>query len=195
VIDDNPPSQKHNGWHCCDLQPQGPRSRAFYYSRNSLLHTWITYYTELPMKVPITPHHLENRYYTPPPIAITGNHKTHPKRGHIWSAVWTGINWEFAFALEIPRLTTLGSLLSIDQLGLQNGKVRRGNLERILPLVTFLWIQVYLKGTHKSMGPNKAKYCKFFQKDGKPRPSCFWDLSFLQIFQRERPMKNDAMAD
>jgi len=28
------------------------------------------------MKVPITPHHLENRYYAPPPIAITGNHLT-----------------------------------------------------------------------------------------------------------------------
>jgi len=70
---DNPPSQKHNGWHCCDLQPQGPRSRALYYSRNSLLHTWITYYTELPMEVPITPHRLENRYYAPPPITITGN--------------------------------------------------------------------------------------------------------------------------
>jgi len=76
VIDDNPPSQKRNGWHCCDLQLQGPRSRAVYYSRNSLLHTWITYYTELPMKVPITHHHLENRYYTPPPIAITGNRLT-----------------------------------------------------------------------------------------------------------------------
>jgi len=76
MIDDNLPSQKHNSWHCCDLQPQGPRSRAFYYSRNSLLHTWIIYYTELPMKVPITPHHLENRYYAPPPIAITGNHLT-----------------------------------------------------------------------------------------------------------------------
>jgi len=76
AVDDNPPSQKHNGWHCCDLQPQGPRSRAFYYSRNSLLHTWITYYTELPMKVPITHHHLENRYYAPPPIAMIGNHLT-----------------------------------------------------------------------------------------------------------------------
>jgi len=32
--------------------------------------------TELPIKVPITPHHLENRYYAPPPIAITGNHLT-----------------------------------------------------------------------------------------------------------------------
>jgi len=76
VINDNLPSQKHNGWHRCDLQPQGLRSRAFYYSINSLLHTWITYYTDLPMKVPITPHHLENRYYAPPPIAITGNHLT-----------------------------------------------------------------------------------------------------------------------
>jgi len=76
VIDDNPPSQKHNGWHCCDLQLQGLRSRVFYYSRNSLLHTWIAYYTELPMKVPTTPHHLENRYYVPPPIAITGNRLT-----------------------------------------------------------------------------------------------------------------------
>ena len=28
------------------------------------------------MKVPITPHHLENRYYAPPPIAITGNRLT-----------------------------------------------------------------------------------------------------------------------
>jgi len=28
------------------------------------------------MKVPITPHHLENRYYAPPPIAMTGNHLT-----------------------------------------------------------------------------------------------------------------------
>jgi len=28
------------------------------------------------MKVPITPHHFENRYYAPPPIAITGNHLT-----------------------------------------------------------------------------------------------------------------------
>ena len=46
------------------------------YRRNSLLHTWITYYTELPMKVLITPHHLENRYYTLLPIAITGNHLT-----------------------------------------------------------------------------------------------------------------------
>jgi len=82
VIDDNPPSQKHNGWHCCDLQPQGIRSRAFYYSRKSLLHTWITYYTELPMKVPITPHRLENRYYAPPPIAITGNRLTLQKAAH-----------------------------------------------------------------------------------------------------------------
>jgi len=80
VIDDNPQSQKHNGWHCCDLQPQGPRSRAFYYSRNSLLHTLITYYTQLPMKVPITPHRLENCYYAPPPITITGNRLT-PLRG------------------------------------------------------------------------------------------------------------------
>jgi len=84
VLDDNPPSQKHNGWHCCDLQPQGPRSRAFYYSRNSLLHTQITLYTELPMKVTITPHRLENRYYAPPPIAITGNrltpHNAHPHK-------------------------------------------------------------------------------------------------------------------
>jgi len=76
VIDDNPASQKHNGWHCCDLQPQGPGSKAFDYSGNSLLHTWITYYTELPMKVPITPHRLENRYYAPPTIAITGNRLT-----------------------------------------------------------------------------------------------------------------------
>jgi len=76
VTDDNPPSQKHNGWHCCDLQPQGPRSRAFYSSRNGLLHAWITYYTELPTKVLITPHHLEKRYYGPPPIAITENHLT-----------------------------------------------------------------------------------------------------------------------
>jgi len=28
------------------------------------------------MKVPITPHRLENRYYAPPPIAITGNRLT-----------------------------------------------------------------------------------------------------------------------
>ena len=76
MIDDNTSIQKHNGWHCCDLQPQGPRSRAFYYSRNSLLHTWITYYTELPMKVPITLHRLENPYNSPPPIAITGNRLT-----------------------------------------------------------------------------------------------------------------------
>jgi len=33
----------------------------------------------LPIKVPITSHHLENRYYAPPPIAITGNHLTHQK--------------------------------------------------------------------------------------------------------------------
>jgi len=76
VIDDNPRSQTHNGWHCCDLQPQVPRSRAFYYSRNSLLHTWIPYYTELPMKVPITLHRLENPFKAPPPIAITGNRLT-----------------------------------------------------------------------------------------------------------------------
>ena len=76
MIDDNPLSQKHNGWHCCDLQPQGIKSRALSYSRKSLLHTWITYYTELPMKVPITPHRLENRYYATPPIAITGNRLT-----------------------------------------------------------------------------------------------------------------------
>ena len=76
MIDDNAAIQKHNGWYCCDLQPQGPRSRAFYYSRNSLLHTWITYYTELPMKVPITLHRLENSYNAPPPIAITGNRLT-----------------------------------------------------------------------------------------------------------------------
>jgi len=37
-----------------------PRSRAFYYSINSLLHTWNSYYTEPPMKVPITPHRLES---------------------------------------------------------------------------------------------------------------------------------------
>ena len=81
MIDDNPRSQTHNSWHCCDLQPQGPRSRAFYYSRNSLLHTWITYYTELPMKV----HRLENPYNAPPPIAITGNRLT-PGRGRDPSA-------------------------------------------------------------------------------------------------------------
>jgi len=28
------------------------------------------------VKVPITPHHIENRYYAPPPFAITGNHLT-----------------------------------------------------------------------------------------------------------------------
>ena len=37
-----------------------PRSRAFYFSMNSLLHIWITYYTEPPMKVPITDHDLKN---------------------------------------------------------------------------------------------------------------------------------------
>jgi len=47
-----------------------PRSRAFYYSINSLLHTWNSYYTEPPMKVPITPHHLKYRYYATPPIII-----------------------------------------------------------------------------------------------------------------------------
>ena len=36
-----------------------PRSRAFYYSINSLLHTWNSCYTEPPMKVPITPNYLE----------------------------------------------------------------------------------------------------------------------------------------
>jgi len=47
-----------------------PRSRAFYFSINSLLHTWNSYYTEPPMKVPIAPHHLEYCYYAPPPIVI-----------------------------------------------------------------------------------------------------------------------------
>ena len=44
-----------------------------------ILHTWITYYTELPMKVPITLHRLENPYNAPPPIAITGNRLTRIK--------------------------------------------------------------------------------------------------------------------
>ena len=47
-----------------------PRSRAFYYSINSLLHKRKCYYTEPPMKVPITPHHLKYSYYGPPPIVI-----------------------------------------------------------------------------------------------------------------------------
>jgi len=38
------------------------------------------------MKVPITPNHLENRYYAPPPIAITGNRLT-PPRGS-WCKGW-----------------------------------------------------------------------------------------------------------
>ena len=70
VIDDNLASQKHNGLHCCNLQLQGPRSRVFYYSRNNLLHTWNSYYTEPPIKVPITPHRLESRCYAPSPIVI-----------------------------------------------------------------------------------------------------------------------------
>ena len=76
MIDDNPPSQKHNGWHCCELQLQGPRSSAFYCSRNSLLNTWNRYYTEPPIKVPVTHHHLKNRYYAPPQNTITGNYLT-----------------------------------------------------------------------------------------------------------------------
>jgi len=54
-----------------------PRSRAFYYSINSLLHTWNCYYTELPMKIPITPHNLEYRYYAPPPIIIAPGSFSH----------------------------------------------------------------------------------------------------------------------
>jgi len=34
------------------------------------------------MKVPITPHHLKNRYYAPPPIAITGNRLTRMVAGY-----------------------------------------------------------------------------------------------------------------
>jgi len=40
----------------------GPRSRAFYSSRDCLLYTLNSYYTEPPMKVPITDHHLKNHY-------------------------------------------------------------------------------------------------------------------------------------
>ena len=47
-----------------------PRSRAFYYSINSLSHTWNSYYTEPPMKVPITLHHQKYRYYATPSIII-----------------------------------------------------------------------------------------------------------------------------
>jgi len=54
-----------------------PRSRAFYVSINSLLHT--CYYTELPMKVLITPHHLEFSYYGPPPIVITLGRPSPPR--------------------------------------------------------------------------------------------------------------------
>jgi len=57
--------------YCWDLQPQGPRSRAFYYIRNSLLHTWNSYYTEPPMKVPITHNPFQARYNAPPPIVIS----------------------------------------------------------------------------------------------------------------------------
>ena len=71
MIDDNTAIQNHNGLYCCDLQPQGPRSRAFYYIRNSLLHTCNSYYTEPPMKVPITPNPFQSRYYAPPPIVIS----------------------------------------------------------------------------------------------------------------------------
>jgi len=35
VIDDNPESKKHNGWHFGGLEPQRSRSRAFYCQRNS----------------------------------------------------------------------------------------------------------------------------------------------------------------
>ena len=76
MIIDNPPSQKHNGWHCFELELQGPRSRVFYSRRNSLLHTWNTCYTEPPMKVFITDHHLKNCYWAPPPNAIAGNYLT-----------------------------------------------------------------------------------------------------------------------
>jgi len=48
-----------------------PRSRAFYYSINSLLHTWNSYYTQPPMKVPITLQRLESCYYAPPTIVIS----------------------------------------------------------------------------------------------------------------------------
>jgi len=47
-----------------------PRSRAFYFSINSLLHTWNSYYTEPPVKVPIMTHHFKYSYYGPPPIVI-----------------------------------------------------------------------------------------------------------------------------
>ena len=98
MIDDNTSIQKHNGWHCCDCQPRGPRSRAFYYSTNSLLYTWITYYTEPSMKVPITLHRLENPYNAPPPIAITGNSLTHfwPR----WLSEWPMILFTCPFSLH-----------------------------------------------------------------------------------------------
>jgi len=58
-----------------------PRSRAFYFIINSLLHTWNSYYTEPPVKVPITPHHLEYSYYGPPPIVIALGSFSHGKIG------------------------------------------------------------------------------------------------------------------
>ena len=89
IIDDNPPSQKHNGWHCCDLQPQGPRSRAFYYSRNILLHTWITYYTELPVKYLLHP--------TTSKISITHHHQIR-HLGSLTAANWVSFDFNVAYS-------------------------------------------------------------------------------------------------
>ena len=47
-----------------ELQDAGLQARLKESSGDAMpnTHTWITYYTELPLQVPITPHHLDNGY-------------------------------------------------------------------------------------------------------------------------------------
>ena len=101
-----------------------------------------------------------------------------------------------AAARELPRATGSGSFLSVNRLSLQIGKVCCGKLERIFPSINFLseFSRIHAKETYKSFDPTEAKCCKLVQQQGKTRSSTFQALSFLQIFQQKRPMKNDAPA-
>ena len=51
---------------------------------------WNSHYTEPPMKVPITPHHLKYSYYGPPPIFIALRRFSHGGAQELYCAIGRG---------------------------------------------------------------------------------------------------------
>ena len=146
----------------------------------------------------------ESTYYAPPPrksllhTTTNCNYRKPQDPSKTWAHLICGVNWNQLRICVRSRNSPPHHIRVVTvhwSTGFAKWQSPPWKPRAYSSVSEFFWIQVYRKGTHKSMGPNKAKCCKFFQKDGKTRPSCSWDLSFLQIFQRERPMKNDEMAN